>query len=396
MHKKKLKYVFVLIIYVLSLLGITAVFVSSLLSNLKDNDQFFTKINNGEAVVELVIEDQFGFGIMLESDYLSYGEKNKAFINHIYTIIEDEIYYIITNSYATNIMTSDAETSYLELINNQLKLKEDIATKILHNEITTWENGSKIQFYSYALEYHKRPHSLINIGESLILKVNFYKVDSNGDFILDELGGKIVNEILLPTSDYNAVFQTLYYLIMFIPMLIILLPDLKSDYKRLRQTMTLGQYLSKTLIGWLILMGFVVGANLFVNLLVILGYNAPAATNQIILDRSTIGDYKWLMVFTITLMGPFVEEFVFRKSIFELISNEKVALVVSALVFGLIHITTEIMTGDILLILATSANYIFAGFAFGYIYIKNDRNIFIVTGAHVVNNALSVIPILTK
>src|SRR5690554_7517728 len=115
------------------------------------------------------------------------------------------------------------------------------------------------------------------------------------------------------------------------------------------------------------------------------------SANQITINLMLKSPYFILMVLSAVILGPIVEELVFRKSFFGLIKNDKIALIVSSLVFGLIHITTEILSGNIALVIVGSIPYIAGGFVFGYIYMRHKKNIVIPILAHMLYNLLSIL-----
>ncbi|PKK93747.1 MAG: hypothetical protein CVV61_03015, partial [Tenericutes bacterium HGW-Tenericutes-6] len=98
-----------------------------------------------------------------------------------------------------------------------------------------------------------------------------------------------------------------------------------------------------------------------------------------------------LIFISAVIIGPVVEELIFRKAIFGLISNDKVALAVSTFIFGAIHLLGE---ASILEALVNGVAYFVMGFVFGYIYLKNNRNIMVPIIVHVLSNLISVIGIL--
>lgn len=82
-------------------------------------------------------------------------------------------------------------------------------------------------------------------------------------------------------------------------------------------------------------------------------------------------------------LAPFIEEIVFRYSLGSLIKNNIVFVIVSSILFGVMHgigISTII--------------YIVIGIFFSIIYIKTNKNIVASTIAHVINNLFAIILML--
>ena len=94
------------------------------------------------------------------------------------------------------------------------------------------------------------------------------------------------------------------------------------------------------------------------------------------------------IVLSAVLIGPVVEELVFRKSIFGLIKNNTIAILVSSIIFGAIHLTAEASFAEALI---NGISYFAMGLVFGFIYIKNQRNIMAPIAVHILVNLISVV-----
>lgn len=110
-----------------------------------------------------------------------------------------------------------------------------------------------------------------------------------------------------------------------------------------------------------------------------------------------------ILFFVIVIIAPILEELVFRKSIFKLFKNRYLALIVSSLAFGLLHVIsgamvvlTEILNGqayylDFILELIYVIPYSLMGLGIGIAYMKSSNNIVAPMFAHMLNNLLSFI-----
>ena len=98
---------------------------------------------------------------------------------------------------------------------------------------------------------------------------------------------------------------------------------------------------------------------------------------------SLLNDYKLLTIIYIVLIGPIVEELVFRYSFSTFIKNDHLFLLISSLTFAIIH-----GVGIITIL------YFLMGVALGYIYLKTNKNIVASTIVHIINNLISVILML--
>lgn len=119
--------------------------------------------------------------------------------------------------------------------------------------------------------------------------------------------------------------------------------------------------------------------------------NTITSLNQFSLIDQLGSKFAILAIVNIVIFAPIVEELVFRKAAFSLFKNKWVALVISSLVFGLIHVTGE---QTALALLVNLIIYSLSGVALGYIYIKNDENIWIPIYVHLINNLISSILII--
>ncbi len=119
--------------------------------------------------------------------------------------------------------------------------------------------------------------------------------------------------------------------------------------------------------------------------------NTITSVNQFSLVKHFSSPYRIFTVFTIIALAPVVEELVFRKAFFSVIKNQWLALAISSLFFGLIHVVNE---ASILALVINIIPYLIAGAALGFIYIKNKHNIWISIMAHSIVNAISVLFVL--
>lgn len=100
-----------------------------------------------------------------------------------------------------------------------------------------------------------------------------------------------------------------------------------------------------------------------------------------LVDGGILG--KVVSIITTGIIGPINEEFVFRKIIIgegKTYFSEKACLIVSSILFGLIHIFS-------IYDLLSSIVFILAGLFLGFIYIKK-QNIIFTTGTHILNNSI--------
>jgi membrane protease YdiL (CAAX protease family) len=112
------------------------------------------------------------------------------------------------------------------------------------------------------------------------------------------------------------------------------------------------------------------------------------SVNQMTIVRMLNSNGVVFIVISAVIIGPIVEELVFRKAMFGLIKNNIIAIVVSSLIFGAIHLTAEASIAEALI---NGISYFAMGLVFGFIYIKNNRNIMAPIAVHILVNLISVI-----
>lgn len=93
-----------------------------------------------------------------------------------------------------------------------------------------------------------------------------------------------------------------------------------------------------------------------------------------------------LIWFTSAIAAPIMEETIFRLGIFKLLfpGKDKIALVVSAILFAGVHMTTEITN------FVTGLPYLVIGFILGFLYYKTKK-IEVTVSVHVLWNTISMV-----
>ena len=90
--------------------------------------------------------------------------------------------------------------------------------------------------------------------------------------------------------------------------------------------------------------------------------------------------YKLLTSINVCLFAPFIEELIFRYSFSTFIKKDLVFILISSIVFGIMH-----GVGVVTFL------YVFIGVMIAVVYLKTDKNIVASTVIHFINNFLSVI-----
>lgn len=208
------------------------------------------------------------------------------------------------------------------------------------------------------------------------------------DYILAPLVRKLFisgNESSNTLYYIDSLYQLAIYLILFIPLFFLLKVDIKEDIAdEYKDTSVLAKKAGISLFCFYL-------ATFCVNILVSMYEIDMEVTNQesiVTLLKSSIVVYV-IMVITTGIIGPIVEELVYRKCFFKLIPNKLIALIISSVIFGFVHVISTDTTFKNQIIL--SIPYVSSGFLFGIIYIKNDQKILLPIIIHAISNLISVI-----
>lgn len=335
----------------------------------QNNNNFFVEADPTTNAIELALSD---VNSVLIVDRSRFEEGDPIYEKFFYNVYKNGYYSVYTHKSATFYATDAVFTPNTTDPNNlDYNITLDGLHRILNAEKTTWSNNAQIKFYipidDVPLFVQNTP---IDIAEN--------KVQAN----------------ILPTDALNNLFSFAIYVIVMIPMVLILKPVLSYDYMHIKSNQK-SDIISKVGIGVLYIFSANIAINIAVTLLnSLLKIPDQISANQLSINRALASPYFILMAFMAVIMAPIVEELVFRKSLFGLIKSQKIALIVSALIFGSIHITTEIFAGDLLLALTNGLTYIGGGLVLGLIYIQNNKNIWINILVHMVYNLIGILMVL--
>lgn len=100
-----------------------------------------------------------------------------------------------------------------------------------------------------------------------------------------------------------------------------------------------------------------------------------------------------LMLISTSILAPFYEETLFRLGFKKVFKNKYVFIILSGLIFGLMHVFPLENGVPLVLGIMQSITYVTMGIFLSYIYYKTD-NIFISVGIHFLNNLLSVLAMI--
>lgn len=202
------------------------------------------------------------------------------------------------------------------------------------------------------------------------------------------------------SAELNPLLEIIVYSVSIIGVVLFAFKYLKEDIKKFKPT---------TLMWAGIGVGFVYGANLISQLiLIICGINEQSANQQAIEQMTSSGTKSLiLMCITTILMAPILEELVFRKFFFNIFKKSpKLGLIFSSLIFGLIHVisamTIELRgiidgSGSFLLLLKATIQiipYSLMGAALGMTYLCSRKNICASILTHMSINLISMVMVI--
>ena len=353
-HKKN--YGYALVIYVIVMYALASV----LFLVAAEIPFFKTTYNEDELILENIASDLGGMAFMKDESYTLYMDR-----------YEDEVVSIgIYQDFHVLINTQNIYYEGLLVINNPNTEQKEIRVEVLENMISKaptikqWSSGIEITIY-----------------------------EGNTQLIPDMLLGETViltGPVTQMKQSTLALLNFIIYMALLPGILYLLKMDIEYDYKETKDKK--GQFFVAIIIGYLYIILGNIFAGFISDILSRLFNIAPGeSVNQEVIVSALRSDGMILMLVSAIILGPIVEELIFRKSIFGLIKSDKMAIFVSTFVFGIIHLVGE---ASIQAALVNGISYFVMGFVFGYIYIKNNRNIMVPIAVHILSNLISIVVIL--
>ena len=226
---------------------------------------------------------------------------------------------------------------------------------------------------------------ILNILKLLFSYILFMYISSFLSIVLNLFGIDINNLTVLTKTLFNL------YISVFMGIILTLIyrKEIIKDFKEFKYNFGSKVLYALKLFGIFMLLKLMAS---YVSVIFSTIFNIEMATSE---NQSTINDllgqFPILMSFSAIILAPYYEEVLFRLGFRKCISNRIVFILVSGLLFGLIHIfPTDIHLGVALI---QSIPYVSMGLCLAYFYEKYN-NIFYSILVHFYNNLFSVIMIL--
>lgn len=231
---------------------------------------------------------------------------------------------------------------------------------------------------------------IYNILKLLICLVFFFSISNITSFIL-----KIFNIHKDNISTYYVVlYQFIVSFIMFILLFILYYKTFKKDYKSFKKNISKNiTYIIKTFIIF-ITVKYLIGV-ISSLIMILCGFeldNIVSNNQEMIMEY--VKSAPILMAFSMSILGPFYEEGIFRLGFRKVFNNKWAYIIISGSLFGLLHVFPLSDGVTLSLGIIQSISYVTMGMFFSYIYYKTD-NIFNSIGLHFLNNFLSVLAIIS-
>ena len=201
----------------------------------------------------------------------------------------------------------------------------------------------------------------------------------------------------------SSLMNFLTYLVLFISLIYILGKDIKAEFITFKEneknkTMTIlasfGIFYIISLFFQNLVLSIEESYNLGQKLMGMTDFINTTSDNQTVIEQMMKSAGAIPMFLSAVVLGPICEELVFRKAFFDIIKKPEIALIVSSLVFGSIHIFSSIGFYSALEIFLMTIPYVASGVALGYIYIRSKQNIWIPIIVHTLSNFISMIGII--
>jgi|GEM_PF-6116324 len=346
-----------------------------------------------------IIFGQFVIGIIL-AIILSSIDSNFSY----WASDNEKIFYEVSNnSEYVSVVNEDIFYQYIEDYNVTVGARVIVGTNnyfIFNNfsefTINEYINSSQLSFSAAAQFFQETPLTLN--GTTFKVISSAHNVATSTFSPLTQLGNSNIRlvdkmniNITSPTN--QALFMGLNYLVLLISLILILKPVIKIDYKK-----TLTKGLNVFILKSLVCLGVMIAATVVVSQITNLvaqqiGYHGNS-NNQLSIEQMFTTSNMWILLITVVLVGPIVEELVFRKALHGIIRGKWQKIAISSVVFALIHLIPEMLALNIQGVLFNLPGYLVPGMMFGYFYERYDRNVFIPITAHVMLNLISALQIL--
>lgn len=217
----------------------------------------------------------------------------------------------------------------------------------------------------------------------VILLIIFFNIGSIVDGVFSLIG---VDLNLLSIKDVSYI-EGLCESILIIIVVLLYKKELSLAFADFRENFNVNEFFKLTAI----FLGIKIGSAFLTMIIsMIINVNITTSENQSLIDLFT-STSPLIMLITTSYLAPVVEEGIFRLGIRKVIKNDNLFILISGLIFGLMHIfpTTLVLAEA----LTYGITYVAMGWVLSWIYVKTD-NIWYSITIHALNNLLSMLILL--
>ncbi len=182
------------------------------------------------------------------------------------------------------------------------------------------------------------------------------------------------------TNNNLNIYLFISYILMFIYFILIYRKKLIENIMNFKI-----KDIGKVLIIFILGLSLMMLSNYIINYLII----PNGISNNELGNRELLNNNKIIYSILLCFIIPIIEEIVFRLELKNCIKNKYLYLILSSLIFSLLHNISDTKLIELLYIIP----YFILGFTFSYTYYKTD-NIYYSMISHSLNNLISVIVIL--
>lgn len=195
----------------------------------------------------------------------------------------------------------------------------------------------------------------------------------------------------------NLVLEMVLYTMLTVGVVIIMWKPFKKDLSNIsKKTFAFGA------MGYGLTMAGNFASTILFGILGITARKGEASNQEAITSMFNSSPLAIVILFlTIVIMAPIVEELIFRKGIFTLIKDPKLAIIISSLIFGGLHVISPTISTiglwlsgeanylDVILEFVYIIQYSLMGLGFSIAYVKSNKNVSTTIFSHMLNNGIS-------
>ncbi|MDY0075380.1 MAG: type II CAAX endopeptidase family protein [Acholeplasmataceae bacterium] len=353
-HENKRGYIYALLYYGLIMYVVASVFVIIMLQI-----PIFRMVaqTEDERVIEAIAQDEGGLAVI---PYDTWDQYRDAYKNKVSVIGQYQDYIVLVHPENTDVeelLFSPYETTEI-MVFDESKLESVLDSS---NNIDDWSEGNPIHLYH---------------GKNMDAPTTYLRETR-----------LFTGPTYTLTDDASSILNFFIYFLMIPGIYFFMKSDLKIDFEHTKSEKK--EMLIPILIGYAyVWVGNLVSGLLSTYFSGLFNLEVSESANQQAIISAVTSQTGILMIISAVFIGPVIEELIFRKALFGLIKKDSIAIIVSTLVFGFIHVVTEKSFAEAIV---NGVAYFVMGFVFSYIYIKAKRNIMIPIIVHIINNAVSIL-----